>query len=611
MKKRKSIALLLVMIMALNFLTGCQADKKEEAKIEEAGSSQDQAGDQKLRQVKTDVLVVGGGGTGLVAALKAAEDGASVILVEKQGVYGGATSMSSGKIPAFGSKEQEAEKIKDSKEAMLTDIYRAGEYTQNYELLERAVDQSNDVKEWMEQFGIKWNLETDMIYYGQSEYRIHVAEGGGGQLVNKLVEAVEAHPNIISLTQVTGLDLISEDGQVKGLVAEYNGEKFNILSDSTILATSGFGANREMVEKYIPSIKNAVINVAPGASGEGIKWGEKLGAGLAAMSAYQAYAPISYKTHKSLGAAFLNNGGILLNKDGRRFIDEYVGYSPLGTAIVNQPDAFAYMIWDENIQKLDIPSLKAMEDDELIKAKTLDELASKLGIDQKQMEKEFNLYLEGIKNGEDYMNRTKLPKEFKAPFYAIKVTGDFRHTQGGLIVDPQTAQVLKEDKTAIANLYAGGGVIEGFSSNGDANYMAGNGLLQAFVYGRIAGESAAANSEKKNLKNLEEERKTLEDFMEENEKDIEKSSKKYKDGSYEASSKGNNGDLKVKVTVENEEIKNVEVLDHLETEGLADKALEEIPKRIIKANSTENIDSIAGATNTSQAIIDAVNEALK
>lgn len=92
--------------------------------------------------------------------------------------------------------------------------------------------------------------------------------------------------------------------------------------------------------------------------------------------------------------------------------------------------------------------------------------------------------------GEDYLNRTKLPSEFKGPYYATKITADYRHTQGGLVISPET-EVLKADGTSIPHLYAGGGVTEGFSSNGDSNYMAGNGLLQAFVYGRIAGQSAA------------------------------------------------------------------------------------------------------------------------
>jgi len=114
-------------------------------------------------------------------------------------------------------------------------------------------------------------------------------------------------------------------------------------------------------------------------------------------------------------------------------------------------------------------------------------------MDPEKLQATFDDYEAGIKSGEDRFNRTKFPAEWKAPFYAIKVTGDLRHTQGGLVTDTQ-AHVLRTDGTAIPGLYAAGGVTEGFSSAGGPGYMSGNGLLQAFVFGRIAGQTAAAQA---------------------------------------------------------------------------------------------------------------------
>src|SRR5699024_11752385 len=144
---------------------------------------------------------------------------------------------------------------------------------------------------------------------------------------------------IIALNNMNVAGLSNEDGKVTGVIVEKDGKQINFKANKVILATSGFGANKEMIKKYTPSIANAVPNVASGATGDGILWGVDLGADTAAMNAYQGYAPISYETHKSLGSAFLDNGGILVNKDGNRFIGEYIGYSPLATAIVNQPDS--------------------------------------------------------------------------------------------------------------------------------------------------------------------------------------------------------------------------------------------------------------------------------
>lgn len=584
--------------------------EKSESTKEEADTKLDQAKEE--AEYKSDVLVIGGGGAGLVSALSAAQEGANVIVLEKQAAFGGATSMSSGKIPAVNTKEQEEAGIEDSVEAMMRDINRAGEYTQNQELLKVASEGAKPVKEWLETQGIKWNLETNSIYYGQTTHRIHVAEGSGAGIVKTLEERINENPNIIALKNMEAKELISQDGKVLGAIVEKDGKKIAFKADKVILATSGFGANKEMIEKYTPSIANGVANVAPGATGDGILWGMDLGADTAAMNAYQGYAPISFESHKSLGSAFLDNGGILVNKDGKRFINEYVGYSPLATAIVNQEDYFAYMIWDKNIADMDIPAVKNIGEDELIEAKNIEDLAGKTGINKENLQKEFDKYQEGIEKGEDYLNRTKLPKAFEAPFYAVKVTGDYRHTQGGLVIDPETSQVLKKDGSKIDGLYGAGGVTEGFSSNGSNAYMAGNGLLQAFVYGRIAGINTAKNIE--NKVSNDEFAKQKDDLMTIvntiNFDQIQVSDQKYKDGTYKGTGKGHGGDIEVEVVVKDGVIDQVNILNHSETDGISDPAIKEIPEMIKKANGSD-ITVVSGATNTSNGIKQAVENALE
>lgn len=558
----------------------------------------------------SDVLVIGGGGTGLVAALTAAEEGANVILLEKQSVYGGATAMSGGKIPVADTPEQKEAGIEDSVDDMMRDINKAGGYTQNQELLRVAVEGATPVKEWLGDQGVNWELETDLIYYGQSTYRMHVAENAGLGIVQPLVEQIEKNDNIISLTNMPATELIDEDGAVVGAKVEKDGKTYEFRAGAVVLASSGFGANSEMIEKYVPSIKDAVPNVAPGATGEGILWGKSLGADTAAMNAYQAYAPITADTHKGLGSAFLDNGGILVNNDAKRFIDEYVGYSPLGTAITNQPDATAWMVWNETIQNMNFPNLESITESELYTADTPEALAELMDIDQETFAEEIKLYKEGIEAGEDYINRTKLPEEFDGPYYATKVTGDFRHTQGGLVIEPETAAVLKEDGTPVEHLFAGGGVTEGFSSNGDANYMAGNGLLQAFVFGRIAGQSAAADVE--NAVNADEFTAQIEnlDSVANASGTQEASDTKYKDGTYEGTGEGHNGEIHVTVVVENSQISKVTIDSHSESDGISDPAIEELPSQIVSANNPE-VETISGATMTSEGVIEAVTNALK
>ena len=109
------------------------------------------------------------------------------------------------------------------------------------------------------------------------------------------------------------------------------------------------------------------------------------------------------------------------------------------------------------------------------------------------LEKTITEYQAAIEKGEDKFNRSHLPESFDGPYYAVKVTGEIRHTQGGMATD-LAGHVLRADKSLIKGLYAAGGCTEGFSSRGGAAYMSGNGLIQALVFGKIAGAAAATES---------------------------------------------------------------------------------------------------------------------
>lgn len=474
MASRYSKILLLFVVLSLA-LTGC-------AKT----SSQKEAFD-----YETDIVVVGGGGAGLVSAISAAEKGADVILLEKLSILGGATMMSAGIIPAAGTHFQKQAGIKDTPKAMARDIFRPGHYSQRKDLVNLIADKSSDMIDWMEKLGIKWHLQTDVLYKGQTNYRMHQAEGKGGEIIKVLKDEAGKNKKIKIMTETPGTGLIEEDGKVIGVTAKKDDKEIRIKAKAVILATSGFAANKDMVKEYIPQVEGSYPQVAPGATGEGIKWGQKLGAKVANMGAYQGYAPISNKTKKSLGSFILNNGGILINKDTERFTDEYLGYSELSAHIVNQPEHVAYMIFDSNIaQQIEEDMDKYQEDEILVTAETPEDLAKKLKLDPTKMKMAFDDYIDGISKGEDRFNRTKLPGKWEGPFYAIEVTSDLRHTQGGLVIDKK-ARVIKDDGNPIPGLYAAGGVTEGFSSSGGPAYMSGNGLLQAFILGRIAGQEAA------------------------------------------------------------------------------------------------------------------------
>ncbi|MGF6907943.1 flavocytochrome c [Fusobacterium sp. PH5-44] len=441
--------------------------------------------------LKTDVVVVGGGGAGLTAALFAAENGANVILIEKTGNLGGATLMSAGIIPATGTRQQIEAKLDDSVDNFQLDIFRAANYSQNKELVETVAAEAKTVIEWLESLDVKFKLITNALYYGQSNYRMHIAEGSGVGMTQKIIDAVNRNSKIKVMTLTSGTGLIIDNEKVIGLKAKSSsGQIYDIQSAKVILATSGFASNKEMLKKYIPEIVNAYPLTAPGATGEGIIWGQELGAQIKNMHAYQGHGVFNLKTKSSMDLSILSKGGILVNKSGKRFTNEIMGYSELTPHVVNQTDATSFMIFNETVAK----NTKNFENYKgngiVLEGKTVETLAKAMNVDEKELIKTFNIYKDGITKGEDVFNRTKLPRDFEGPYYAIEITGDLRHTQGGLVITVD-GEVKKENGEIIPNLYAAGGVSEGFSSAGGPNYMSGNGLLQAFVFGRRAGISAA------------------------------------------------------------------------------------------------------------------------
>ncbi len=440
----------------------------------------------------TDVVVVGGGGAGITAALSAAEEGAAVVLLEKMSYMGGATLMSGGIVPAVGTRQQQEAGIEDSIEAFARDILRPAHYAVRHDLVYAVTEHAKDIIEWMEDLGVEWTLITEFLYMGQTNYRMHRAEGAGAGMTQVLIDRVNENEKITVLLETPGIELLADtEGNVVGVLAENSdGERITVIADAVILATSGFAANKDMLEEYIPEIVAAYPMVAPGATGEGIVWGQTLGADTANMRAYQGYAPFSPELRQGLDLFILYRGGILVNFDGERFTNEHLGYSELAPHVVNQPEHQAYMIFDAAVAEA-TAAFEGYLDAGIVKtAETAAELAEALELPVEQLETVFNDYWDGIERGEDVMNRTHLPASWEAPFHAVLVTGDLRHTQGGLVTDLD-GQVLKPDGTMISGLYAAGGVTESFSSAGGPGYMSGNGLLQAFVFGRLAGQAAA------------------------------------------------------------------------------------------------------------------------
>ena len=453
-----------------------------------------------------DVLVIGGGGAGICAALSAAEQGAHVIIAEKMGYFGGATIMSSGKIPAVGTKLQLERGVHDSIGACAMDIFRPSNYSVRPDLVYTVVENSNDIIEWTAERGVVWTLD-ETLYFGQTAHRMHTADGAGAGLVNPLVAAMDAEPAIEQLLDCPLQGLLIDDDAVVG--AYYDDGV--ITARATVLATSGFGNNPQMLAQYCPEAVPAVPVVAPGATGEGILWAAELGAALQNMGAYQGHAFHCVDNGTTGEQGIANNGGIRVNLEGNRFMNEYGGYSELSPHVLAQTDHVAFLCFND-IQAQKSAKLAGWQEAGIVyMGQTATDLADAIGVPAERLAATFADYQEGIEKGEDRFNRTKLPEHFDGPYYAVRQTGEIRHTQGGAVTDV-VGHVLRADGTPIKGLYAAGGCTEGYSSRGGAAYMSGNGLIQALVYGKLAG-ACAATEDPQNPQVATWEKSSIDDYL--------------------------------------------------------------------------------------------------
>ncbi|MDO4634054.1 MAG: FAD-dependent oxidoreductase [Eubacteriales bacterium] len=447
-----------------------------------------------MKELTTDVVVIGGGGAGISASIAAAEAGKNVIIIEKIGFLGGTTMLSSGIIPATGTDEQIAFGVEtDSVGANARDILRPSNYSVRQDLVYTVAENAKDMVDWLRGMGVKWTL-MDSLFYGQSEYRMHQAEGSGAGMTSVMIEHLKSFDTVTTMINTTVEGLLVEDGKVVGCYGtDENKEAFAIKAENTVLATTGFGNNDEMIAKYCPEVINAVKVVSTGATGEGIKWGAQLGAELANMGAYQGYAFHTVDNNKSGEQGILNNGGIFVNEQGRRFCNEYGGYSEITPHVLAQSNSVCWEIFTDAQAELCSLFETWKEAEILYQGNTVEELAAAIGVDAAALTATVDAYKKGIENGQDVWNRCHLPENFDGPYYAVKNTGEIRHTQGGVVTDV-AGHVLKEDGSLIPGLYAAGGCTEGFSSGDGAAYMSGNGLLQCLIFGKIAGTHAATET---------------------------------------------------------------------------------------------------------------------
>lgn len=444
-----------------------------------------------------DVLVIGAGACGLCAAIAAHDQGLSVGIVEKMERPGGNSALSTGSVPAAGSRFQREAGIEDDPETYFRDLMGIAGEADNPGIVRLMTEVSAETVEWLiDDVCARLKLVTAYKHIGHSVPRLHApVSRRGADLVDDLVGAVEKRDIPIAVGNAVR-DLIIEDGAVKGAVVDAgDGKPFEIRAGKTILAVNGFGANRDLVARFCPEIAGAQYFGARGSGGEAVLWGEKLGAALDNMAAYQGYAAVADPHGGLLSWTTIEKGGILVGADARRFGDESTGYSGYARIVLAQGD-HAYAIFDQRI--FDIAAqeeeFRELSDYGAFKtANTPEELAAACGLDAAVLSQQIEQYNTAASGkADDAFGRNEFGlAPLKPPYYACRVVPGMFHTQGGLRIDRE-ARVLCASGDPVPNLYAGGGAAAGISGrSGALGYASGNGLLTAVALGRIAALSAA------------------------------------------------------------------------------------------------------------------------
>ena len=436
------------------------------------------------------VVIVGAGACGLTAAILLRDANVECLLLERDAQPSGSTALSSGFIPAAGTRVQAGQGIEDSPEQFAADIQAKAHGTAAPHLVTAYADAVGPAIDRLGDHGLVFSVLDDFLYPGHGVYRMHtLAQRTGAALVAALTQAaIQAGADLLCDARVTEL-WVDESGRVMGVgYLRPDGAREVLACDVLLLACNGFGGNQTMVAELLPEMRDATFAGHTGNDGSAIAWGRALGCRLADLGGYQGHGSWAVPQGALITWALMMEGGVQINALGQRFHDETLGYSEASVKVLAQPGGVAWKVFDAPLLSLarGFPDFCEAEAAGALKA-CADEtaLADVLGCPLPALRQT----LGGLQPGATGTDGRTFRRALQAPYFAVKVTGALFHTQGGLDIDSQ-CRVLREDGTSMPNLLAAGGAARGVSGNAVWGYLSGNGLLSAVGGGAIAAATA-------------------------------------------------------------------------------------------------------------------------
>ena len=442
-----------------------------------------------------DVVIVGAGGAGLTAAVRATQEGAKVLVLEKMSMVGGNSLKASGGMNCAGTKFQAALGITDSGvEEFIEDTMNGGHQLNDLALVTTMAENSAEAVDWLESIGAP--LPKVAATGGTTHKYLHSPEDGspvGSFLVAKLKEEADRQ-GIEIMLNTKATEILMEDGKAVGVLAEDDAHDYTINAKAVILATGGFGSNFDLMCSFNPSLANAVTTNHPGATGDGILMAEAVGAATVDMEQIQLHPTVYQETSMLVSEKMRSLGAILVNQEGKRFTNDLATRDAVSAAELAQTGGYAYIIFDQNLVDQNKSAQEYIDKGMASTGETYEELAKAIGFDKEATAafvETMDTWNQAVANGvdEEFGRDNGMDDDLStAPFYAIQIAPGIHHTMGGIKIDTDTEVISTEDEV-IPGLFACGETTGGVHGG---NRIGGNAVCDFVVFGRIAGAKAAA-----------------------------------------------------------------------------------------------------------------------
>ena len=449
-----------------------------------------------------DVVVIGAGGAGFSAAIEAKNAGANVVLLEKMPAVGGNSLISGAEMNAAKNWVQPKLGINDdSPELHAEDTYKGGDMKGDMNVIKVMTHNALDAAKWCRDYlGVRFEDDNLFFFGGHSRKRALIPVGHTGTEFITKFQAKADELGIPVITNMKAEELIKDkSGRVVGVKATMNGASYTFnAKGGVVLATGGFGANPEMVKKYNPKIDERFKTTdAPGTTGEALYMAERAGAQLVNLGYIQTYPicdPISGVIELIADARF--DGAIMLNQEGKRFVEELQRRDVLSEAILKQTGGYCWVLWNDKIGSISNTVKEHPTEYEAFTKQgimaTCDDLKcvadfTKIPFDSLKGTVNRVSSMTGKGNDKDFNHRSGLVDMTQGKYYVIKAVPSVHHTMGGVRIN-EKAQALTAEGKAIPGLWAAGevtGVTHG------TNRLGGNAYTDIIVFGRIAGKAAA------------------------------------------------------------------------------------------------------------------------